>query len=425
MLSERKSPRIFYGWWVVVASLFIALFVGGVVFYGFTAIFEPISKEQNWSYTQVSLAASIRSVEAGLLAPLTGWLVDRLGPRRVIFIGGIIVALGLFLVSRTTSLAMFYGGFVLIATGMDCCSMTVLVTAVTNWFRRNLGIASGIAVAGFGFGGLVIPVMVKLIDAFTWRGALAILSVSVLVTVVPLSLLFRHKPEQYGLYPDGDQAPVLAAVNQGQDAVLKQEVDFKPRQAMKTRTFWLLALAFTCQTLVVNAVVTHVMPYLSSIGIDRALASIIATLIPITSILGRLSLGWLGDKIKRKWVVIGSFGISAIGLLAFATISMVGVWLFIPFLLLFGVGYGGINALRPPYTREFFGKGSFGTIFGTLIGVSSVGGIVGPYLGGMAYDTWHSYLGLWFVMALLPIIAMITTMSISSRRLGVEPSAKT
>ena len=209
-MTENKKiglfPGIFYGWWIVGASFFIALLAGGVVLYGFTAIFEPISSEQSWSYTQVSIAASIRSVEAGLLAPLSGWLVDRLGPRRMIFAGGLFIAAGLFVISFTTSLAMFYGGFVLIAIGSDCTGSTVLITAVTHWFKRRLGLAGGLTVAGFGFGGLLVPFLTMLIDSFGWRTAIFVLAIVVLVVMVPLSLLFRNKPEQYGLAPDGAPA---------------------------------------------------------------------------------------------------------------------------------------------------------------------------------------------------------------------------
>ncbi len=107
MHVNRNPSRVFYGWWVVGASFFISLYTGGVVFFGFTAVFEPIADEFGWSYAQISLAASIQGLEAGLLAPVTGLLVDRWGPRKLIFGGAIISGLGLILLSRITSLAMF------------------------------------------------------------------------------------------------------------------------------------------------------------------------------------------------------------------------------------------------------------------------------------------------------------------------------
>jgi len=398
---------IFYGWWIVGASFFIALLAGGVVLYGFTAIFEPISVEQNWSYTQVSIAASIRSVEAGLLAPLSGWLVDRLGPRKMIFAGALFIASGLFVISYTTSLAMFYGGFVLIALGSDCTGSTVLITAVTHWFRKRLGLAGGLTVAGFGFGGLLVPLVTWLIDSNGWRNAIFVLAIVVLVVMLPLSFLFRHKPEQYGLVPDGT-SPSNPETYRNKTAENLPEVSYTFKQALKTPTFWILAAVFTFHNVALQAVVTHSMPYSTSIGIQRATASIIAMMIPLTSILARVLFGWLGDKTSKQWLIVGGFVLMCLGLLSLAFMSSVGFWLVVPFLVFFGFGYGGNIGVRPSFARQIFGKGNFGAILGTMIGICSVGGMLGPILGGMAFDNWNSYVGLWLILAILPVISVIT-----------------
>ena len=122
MVRNRNQFKIFYGWWVVVASFLIALYVGGTVFYGFTAFFEPIANEMGWSYTQISLAASLRGLEIGLLSPVVGILADRWGPRRLIFSGVLITVSGLLLLSSTSSLIMFYGAFALLSIGVSACT---------------------------------------------------------------------------------------------------------------------------------------------------------------------------------------------------------------------------------------------------------------------------------------------------------------
>jgi len=410
---------MFYGWWIVAASFFIALYVGGVILYGFTAIFEPIANEMGWSYTQVSFAASLRGMEIGLLAPLFGILTDRWGPRRLIFSGGVITAVGLILLSRTTSLGTFYGAFVLIAIGMSSCSMTVLITAVANWFRRKMGIASGIAVAGFGAGGLLIPVIVRLIEMYEWRRTITILALGMLAIVLPLSLLLRHKPEQYGYLPDGQvESPVTP--NNGPSLPQAIEVDTKARQALKSSTFWHLALAFICHTMLVSATVTHIMPYLSSIGIARARSSLIATIMPLMSIGGRIGLGWLGDKLNIRRIAMGAFAIMSLGMLCFGYASIAGTWLLVPFLLLFGIGYGGTNVLRASLSREYFGRANFGTIFGLIMGISMLGSIAGPPLAGWVYDNWSSYQGIWFVFAGLAVAALIALLTIPAAKTTVE-----
>jgi len=406
----NRSHKVFYGWWIVSASFFIALYVGGVVFYGFTAFFEPIADELGWSYTQISLAASLRGLEMGLLAPLIGIFVDRWGPRRLIFSGVIITAAGLILLSVTTSLGMFYGAFALIAIGMSGSTTTVLMTAVTNWFRRKIGIASGIAICGFGFSGLLVPVIVDLIDVYEWRMAIVILALGMLVIVLPLSLLFRHKPEQYGYSPDGQREPV--AYDNSLNVTKAVEISVGVKEAIKSGTFWRLALSFTYHMMVISATFTHVMPYLSSIGVARSLSSLVAAGIPLTSIGGRLGLGWLGDKIDRRVVATASFAVMGSGLLCFGYASAAGTRLLVAFLVLFGIGYGGANTLKPSLVREYFGRGSFGKIFGLMMGVGALGGIVGPTLAGWVYDNWGSYQSIWFVFAGLAIVAVISVLTI-------------
>ena len=407
---------MFYGWWVVIACFFISLYTGGVIFYGFTAIFEPLADQFNWSYAQISLAASLRGLEAGLLAPLVGMLVDRWGPRKLIFGGVVIVSLGLMLLSRTTSLGMFYGAFVLLATGMSTCSSTVLMTAVANWLRRKIGIAMGIMICGYGCSGLLVPIIVNLVDTYEWQQAITILTIGLLAICLPLSLLVRHKPEQYGYQPDGE-AENTVALNTSPAQAETTEANIGTRQALKSRTFWHIALSLLCQAMILSTVVTHVMPYLSSIAIPRATSSLIAMAIPLTSISGRLGLGWLGDRLDKRRVIAAAFAMICGGLLCFAFTSLETTWLLVLFLILFGIGYGGNNTLRGSVIRELFGRNNFGAIHGLVIGIMMVGSITGPPLAGWVFDNWHSYQPIWFVfvgLAVAAILLALTTPQVSA-----------
>jgi hypothetical protein len=122
--------RVFYGWWVVLACSLISFYVAGAIFFGFTAFFEPIAEEFGWSYTQISFAVSLRGLEMGIFAPIVGFLVDRFGPRKVIFWGTIMVGIGLISLSFTQSLTMFYGSILLLAFGAGGCTSVVTMTAV-------------------------------------------------------------------------------------------------------------------------------------------------------------------------------------------------------------------------------------------------------------------------------------------------------
>ncbi len=418
-----KPFNLFYGWWIVAASFLIALYVGGVVFYGFTAFFEPIANEMGWSYTQISLAASLRGLEIGLLSPFVGILADRWGPRRLIFGGVLITVAGLLLLSATKSLIMFYGAFALLAIGVSACTVTVLLTAMANWFQRKMGIASGIAICGFGFSGLLIPVIVRLIAAYDWRTAVTILAWGMMIMVLPLSLFFRHRPEQYGYFPDGQKQGTVAYPDEsGTRQVVEVEVSVK--QALKSGVFWRLALSRMYHMMAVAAIITHVMPYLSSIGISRSQSSLVATVIPLMSIFGRLGFGWLGDKFNRRLVATTSFIMLGSGVLCFAYASTMSIWLLVPFLVLMGIGYGGSNALLPLLGRAYFGRTNFGSIYGIMEGIGTIGGIIGPAIAGWAYDNWGSYQIIWFLLAGLAVVAIISVSTIAPVRSTVELNDK-
>ena len=419
-----KPRRVFYGWWIVVACFFISLYTGGVVFYGFTAFFEPLADKFHWSYAQISFAASLRGMEAGLLAPLVGILVDRWGSRRLLVSGTIISTLGLILLSRTASLAMFYGAFLLLAVGMSICSSTVLMTAVANWFNKKIGIATGIMVSGYGFSGLLVPLIVRLIDTYDWQKALTILAVGMLALCLPLSLVVRHKPEQYGYQPDGEAEGNLTS-GDNSAPVKPAELNIGTRQALKSRTFWHIALSLLCQAVIVSAVVTHIMPYLTSIHVTRASSSLIASALSLVSISGRLGLGWLGDRFDKRRVIASAFAMMCGGLACLGFASSEAIWALTPFLILFGIGYGGNNTLRASVISEFFGRGNFGAIHGFVLGIIALGSIVGPPVAGWVFDNWGSYQPIWLVFAGLAVVAIlvaITTPSVSS---AAQPADKT
>ncbi len=302
MPSPPNRHPVFYGWWIVVATSSIMLYTSGVIHFGFTAVFEPIAREFGWSYAQVSLAASLRGLETGLISPVLGWMVDRWGARKLVFGGSIVAALGMILLSRIDSLWTFYAAFILIAIGISTSGHGVMAPAVVNWFRRRMGTAMGIMVSGAALGGLLVPLVALLVDALGWRSAMLVMGLGTLVVCLPLSLLIRGKPEKYGCQPDGDPQAAPAAAGEAAASGAAAGADVSARQAIRRRAFWQIAGALACQSIVISAVLTHVMPFLSSVGVSRTTSSLIASGLPVVSILGRLSFGWFADRFdKKRW----------------------------------------------------------------------------------------------------------------------------
>ncbi len=391
---------IFYGWWIVVASFFIALYVAGTIFYGFTAFFEPIVEEFGWSYTEVSIGASLRGLEMGILAPLIGFLVDRFGSRKLALFGVITVGLGLILISQTRSLITLYAGFLLLSLGAGGCTSIVLYTAVANWFKRYIGRALGIAACGFGSGGLMVPLIPLLIDTYDWRTTLIILAVGIWVIGIPLALVIRDKPEQYGYLPDGGIMPVSTP---------DYSADLEPIKAsfadlIKGRTLWFISLAEAIRWTIITAVVIHIMPYLSSVGFPRASAALVAAAVPLISLIGRFGFGWLGDIFDKRYLMAITYLLTGIAMTTLSFASE-GVIIFL-FVIFFAMAIGGSVTLRGAMLSDYFGRSSFGRALGISMGASAIGSIIGPTLAGLTFDTTGSYQLIWLIYGGLTIISI-------------------
>jgi MFS family permease len=387
--------HVYYGWWIVTACFFINLYVGSIVFFSFTAFFEPIHQEFGWSYTQISLASSLRGLEMGILAPLVGVLVDRLGSRKLMLAGSIIIGVGLLTLSLTRSLAMFYAAFLLIAFGAGGCTSVVTMTVVANWFQKNIGLALGIMASGFGASGLLIPLIVSLIDDFGWRTALVILAIGMWAIGIPLSLMVRERSE----------SSMNESGSYERNEWLDQGVEVSFGEAVKSRTFVYLNLAEMIRMIAVTAVVVHLMPYLTTLGFQRTTGGMAAAALPLISILGRFGFGWWGDRYDKRIVLAATFLIMAGGLLAFSMLRDRGM--LVLFLLLFSPGFGGSMVVRGAILREYFGKASFGKMIGIVLGSASIGGILGPTLAGYAFDRLGDYTLVWQVGAALSMIALV------------------
>ncbi|MFC1870984.1 MFS transporter [Chloroflexota bacterium] len=419
LLNKMFKRKVFYGWYIVGACLLISFYTSGIVNFGFTAAFEPIADEFGWSYAQISLAASIRGFEGGLLAPIMGIMVDRWGPRRLLFCGSILIFAGFVLMSRVSSLAMFYGVFALIAIGRSTTTNTVTMTAVGNWFRRKIGITTGIVASGVGLGGFLVPVVTGLIDSLQWRNAMLIVGFGMLVTVLPLSLLVRHKPEPYGYRPDGDESRTVE-IQRFEISIESTDVSVSAVQALRTKAFWEMALASLLFMFVTSALMVHVMPYFSSLGIARSVSSLVVLSLPVTSIFGRLGSGWLSDRLNRGHIFTVSFALMSVSLFLFEYMTPARIWLVAPFIITYGFGWGVFATTRISLLREYFGRGSLGKIFGFASGIMMIGSIAGAPLVGWVFDTWGSYQGAWLGSGAIVILAMFLTFSLHNRSINIQ-----
>ena len=403
---------MFYGWYIVAATAILNTLAGGLIFYGFTAMVDPIHLAFGWSYAQISLAMTLRGAEMTVLNPFTGLLADRWPARPLMLVGVVILGLGLFCLSQVNSLVMFYISFAILALGTSLALYMVSTAVVLRWFRRNVGKANGIVAIGIGAGGLFVPVVVKLLDTYDWRTSLLMITALVCIIGIPLSSVYRNKPEDYGLLPDGKPQNVIT----GAGGSNTYDFSVGVKEALKMRAFWYIGIVFGIQSAGVAAVILHVMPYLKSVGVDRSTASQVAMFIPIVSLPARFAFGWLCDIVRKKYAVAVSVGLSGVGLFLFSMIDRGSSGLIVAFLIVFGLGLGGMSPLIAPINRDYFGTKRIGTILGLTGILPSLGSIITPPLAGWVFDTRGFYDPTWSILGGVCVLGALLMLTMPSPR---------
>ena len=195
--------RIFYGWYMVGASCAMMFVQSTLLFHSFGAYFAVLHDERGWSKTELSVAAALRQVEAAILGPLLGWLIDRFGPQWVIRAGIVIFGAGFVLLSTVDSLLAFYGAFIVTALGASLCGFFPLEVTLIHWFERYRARALSITEIGNGLGGLAVPVVAGALAIWGWRATAFASGIIIIAVCLPLSLVIRRRPEDIGEVIDG------------------------------------------------------------------------------------------------------------------------------------------------------------------------------------------------------------------------------
>ncbi len=404
---------------MVLVSAILTFFNSGTSIYGFTVFFNPIRNTFGWGAAITSVAVSFKSLEAGFLDPVVGFLVDRVGPRKLMLCGWGIAGLSFILLSRINSLWTFYASFFLLATGTCFGIGVVSATAIAHWFTKKRSRALTLVYMGWGAGGLLVPLLALSISQFGWRETLVFVGIAAWVIGIPLSLVMRHKPQQYGYLPDGEpRATIDEPTNvpnlHSSSEIVKQAPDssapgFTAGEALRTRAFWLFAFAFFFRHITVSAVGVHIVPYLESVQFPTTLAATAVTGMTLCSLIGRIGFGFLGDFANKRYLIAIAFALQIIGVFFFSLIDTDRLWLLIFFLLTYASGTGGSAPLMPALQADYFGTRSFGTIFGWMSLVSIFGGLASPVVAGWFFDVTGSYRLAWQIFALttLPAIPLI------------------
>lgn len=375
----------FRGWTMVGAThLLFALIFGAM--YAFGAFFEAIQQSFQAGRFSVSAVFSGTAFVYYLLGLVSGALADRFSVRRIVGAGIALLALGLLLGSRATSLTMLmllFCSFVGLGVGLVYIPA---ITVVQRWFVRQRSKASGLALAGTGLGTLVGPVLAGvLLQQMDWRSTLQCFALGVAVLGLGAAWLLVGQPEDVGQQPDGD-----ALVRAPSPANAAAQGVTRP-QALRSARFWWYFVSIFLASIGLFVALVHITPQARALGVAPTQSALLIGLIGVGNVLGRLVLGGLGDRLGARrllfWLTV------ALALLSLLWLSAGAFWSLALFALLFGAANGGCIALYPAVAADWFGTRHLGAILGALYVSVGIAALLGASAAGWVFDVTQSYTG--------------------------------
>jgi MFS family permease len=406
-----KHRDVFYGWTIVSIS-FVTLTISFGIWYSFSVFFVAILGEFGWTRASTAGIFSIFMLVHSAAALAVGPLMDRFGPRLVIPIGSIVSAFGLVLTSRIDSLWQFYlaYGFVT-AAGLCTTGFVSHSIFLPRWFNRKRGFAIGIAMAGVGLGMLVlVPISQWLISSSGWRIAYCALGGLLLVTVVPLNLVFqRRSPVDIGDIPDGrgqSSGNMLAAVSSAGPQWESSSQDRTLRRVLKYDRFWFLLFVYFATPMVTQGPLVHQVAHMVDKGYSSSTGAFILGLTGITGSVGKILFGYFSDRVGRERALAMGMGCAFFGISSLMFLERGDVLLPYAYAFLFGLGYGSVAPIYPSRAADLFEGPQFGRIFSLLAIAGGIGGGVGTWLYGRIYDITASY-RISFIMILITIVLIV------------------
>jgi sugar phosphate permease len=406
--QERvRQSRIFYGYWLVGAA-FIAQFVSvGSQNYVIGVFLKPMTQDLGWTRSEFTVARTVGQVVMAFTGLFIGAYVDRHGGRRLMTVGVTILAaslVGLSFVQTLWQWLLLNG--IAVTIGSALIGNLVVNVTLSKWFVEKRGRVAGLAAMGVSFAGVVLPpLMTLVVDAWGWRVAWRVVALGSAAIIYPLSLLMRRAPEDHGLHPDGRTAAQVAA-GLGQAAAHDFASSLTRREALRTRSFYLIVLAFGLFGLSIPVMLLQTIPFMTDAGYSRATASLMITVISIPSFLSKPVWGFFIDRTDPKRLAsIGAlFNASAMVLIVFSVRAGMDPLVYCAFFLL-GCGWGGQIPMQEVIWASYFGRRYLGAVRSAGLPFSLAIGAGGPLLASVYFDRVGNYDGAFLAVGALSLLA--------------------
>ncbi len=412
-MTNHRSTRVFYGWWIVVAAFLNLFFAVGIVFYGFPVFYPAFVESLGFLRAQVTQGFLLGFLVAGLpFGLLAGAMIDRIGARGVILSGAGLVGISLLLMGSMTRLWHYELFCILEVLGYVLAGPIANQVLVARWFHMRRGRAMGYAYLGLGLGGVIAPQLVHfLMRHFGWRHALEIVGLLILLVLFPVGIwITRSTPGEMGLLPDGSESVGLTEERNSATVSPASGVG----AAIRSANFWLILAGSTLVMGAIGSVIQHFILFLKDQGYSATTATRFLTALLTSSLGGRVVVGYLADRFRKKNTMALFYALLSASLLFLGMARRpVAVW---TFALIFGFSMGADYMLIPLVTAECFGTASLGKLLALIIMGYSLGQWGAPWMAGRIFDSQHSYELAWKIMAAAGLFGAAAIYAVSDRR---------
>lgn len=397
-------------WWRVVGGLSMNMALGTL--YGWSVFVAPLEQRFGWTRAETSMVFTIAVTVFALSFVVAGRIQDKIGPLACSLAGGILVSLGFYLCSFTTSLGYLYVCFGVIGGLGNGFGYATPIPVMAKWFPDKRGLAVGLAVGGYGAGSAIFGPLaqLKLIPAYGLPATFQILGVIFFVMTMAGALLLRNPPAGYK--PEG-WSPAAAA----KSAAAR---DFTPGEMLRTRSFYLMWMGYALGCSAGLMVISQLVPFAASVGIAGAALSTMTLVVgAFGNASGRILSGWMSDRLGRINVLRAMIGISMIAMPALYAAGSNVAWLYAAVFVVYWC-YGTQLSVNGVAAADFWGTKNAGVNYGILFTAWGVAGIIGPRIGGVLYDRYHNYQAAFYAAAALAGVALLC--ELGARRPPASPA---